>query len=39
VKEFTQRRRTNDNEVMHAVAQKLTAMETRAVAEYLSTLP
>lgn len=39
VKEFTQRRRTNDNEVMHAVAQKLTAMETRAVAEYLSSLP
>jgi cytochrome c553 len=39
VKDFTQRNRTNDNEVMHAVAQKLTAMEARAVAEYLSTLP
>jgi cytochrome c553 len=39
VKEFSQRKRTNDNEVMHAVAEKLTALETRAVAEYLSTLP
>ena len=39
VKEFTQRKRTNDNEVMHAVAQKLTPLEIRAVAEYLSGLP
>ena len=39
IREFTKRRRTNDNEVMHAVAGKLTALETRAVAEYLSTLP
>jgi cytochrome c553 len=39
VKEFTQRKRTNDNEIMHAVAQKLTPLETRAVAEYLAGLP
>jgi cytochrome c553 len=39
VKEFTQRKRTNDNEVMHAVAQKLTAFELRAVAEYITSLP
>ena len=39
LKKFTQRKRTNDNEVMHAVAEKLTALETKAVAEYLSTLP
>jgi len=39
IREFTQRKRTNDNEVMHAVAEKLTAFEARAVAEYLSGLP
>ena len=39
VKEFTQRKRTNDNEVMHAVAGKLTPLEVRAVAEYLASLP
>ena len=39
VKDFTQRKRTNDNEVMHSVAEKLTALETRAVAEYLASLP
>ena len=39
LKNFTQRKRTNDNEVMFAVAEKLTELETRAVAEYLSTLP
>lgn len=39
LKNFTQRKRTNDNEVMFAVAEKLTELETKAVAEYLSTLP
>jgi cytochrome c553 len=39
IREFTQRQRTNDNEIMHSVAEKLTALETRAVAEYLSGLP
>jgi cytochrome c553 len=39
IREFTQRKRTNDNEVMHSVAEKLTPFETRAVAEYLATLP
>jgi cytochrome c553 len=39
IKEFTQRKRTNDNAVMHTVAEKLTALEVRAVAEYLATLP
>jgi cytochrome c553 len=39
VREFTSRVRTNDNEVMHAVSQKLTALEVRALAEYLASLP
>lgn len=39
LREFTQRKRTNDNEVMHTIAERLTALETRAVAEYLSSLP
>jgi cytochrome c553 len=39
VKEFTQRKRTNDNAVMHTIAEKLTALETRALAEYLASLP
>lgn len=36
---FTQRKRTNDNEVMHTIAERLTALEARAVAEYLASLP
>lgn len=39
LKEFTQRKRTNDNEIMHTIAERLTALEARAVAEYLATLP
>jgi cytochrome c553 len=39
LQEFTQRKRTNDDEVMHTIAERLTALETRAVAEYLSSLP
>lgn len=39
LREFTQRKRTNDNEIMHSIAERLTALETRAVAEYLSSLP
>jgi len=39
LKEFNQRTRTNDNEAMHLVASRLTEMETRAVADYLSQLP
>lgn len=39
IREFTQRQRTNDNEVMHSVAEKLTAFEAHAVAEYLAGLP
>ena len=39
IREFTQRKRTNDNEVMHSIAERLTALEARAVAEYLATLP
>ena len=38
LKEFNQRKRTNDNEVMHLVASRLTEMETKAVADYLSQL-
>lgn len=36
---FTQRTRTNDNAVMHEVAEQLTPEEARAVAEYLASLP
>lgn len=39
IREFTQRRRTNDNEVMHVIAERLGALEARAVAEYLASLP
>ncbi len=39
LREFHQRKRTNDNELMHAVAERLTPLEARALAEYLSTLP
>ena len=38
LKQFGQRERTNDNAVMHAVASRLTALETRAVASYVSGL-
>ena len=36
LKQFNTRARTNDNDVMHAIAAKLTELETKAVAEFLS---
>lgn len=39
LKDFNQRMRTNDNEAMHLVASRLTEMEAKAVADYLSQLP
>jgi len=36
LKDFNQRERTNDNEIMHAVASKLTELELMALAEYIS---
>lgn len=36
LKSFGKRERTNDNAVMHAVAQKMSPLEIAAVAEYLS---
>ena len=36
LKQFNQRERNNDNAVMHAVVEKMTALEMAAVAEYLS---
>jgi cytochrome c553 len=39
LKAFSQRERTNDNAVMHAIAAKLTELERKAVAAYLSGLP
>ena len=36
LKQFNQRERTNDNAVMHSIAQKMTPLEMAAVAEYLS---
>jgi cytochrome c553 len=36
IKLFNKRERTNDNAVMHTIAAKLTELETKAVAEYLS---
>jgi len=36
LKQFNQRQRTNDNTVMHVVAEKMTELEMAAVAEYLS---
>jgi cytochrome c553 len=36
LKQFNKRHRTNDNAVMHAVAEKMTELEMAAVAEYLS---
>ena len=38
LKAFNQRERTNDNAVMHTVAVKLTELELKAVASYLSGL-
>ncbi|MCF8199594.1 MAG: cytochrome c4 [Sulfuritalea sp.] len=38
LKEFSKRERTNDNAVMHTVAAKLTELETRAVATFISGL-
>jgi len=39
LKDFNKRARTNDNEVMHLVASKLTELELMAVAQYISSLP
>lgn len=39
IQEFSQRKRTNDNEIMHTIVERLTPLEVRAVAEYLSSLP
>lgn len=36
IKEFNKRERTNDNAVMHAIASKLTDLETHAVSVYIS---
>jgi cytochrome c553 len=38
LKQFGTRERTNDNAVMHNIAEKMTEREIQAVAEYLSTL-
>ena len=38
LKAFNKRERTNDNAVMHAVASKLTELEIKAVASYISGL-
>lgn len=38
LKSFNQRERTNDNDVMHSIASKLTELEVKAVALYISTL-
>lgn len=38
LKEFVSRERTNDNAVMHSIASKLTELEIKAVASYLSGL-
>ena len=39
LRQFNQRSRTNDNEVMHAIASRLTEPEIKALAEYLATTP
>jgi cytochrome c553 len=39
LKDFNRRIRTNDNEVMHLVASRLTELEAKAVTDYLSQLP
>jgi len=38
LKQFDKRERTNDNAVMHAIASKLSELEVKAVASYLSGL-
>ncbi|AMO35492.1 c-type cytochrome [Thauera humireducens] len=38
LKSFEQRERTNDNAIMHSIASKLTELEVKAVAAYISTL-
>jgi cytochrome c553 len=38
LKQFNKRERTNDNAVMHAIASKLTELEAKGVAAYLSGL-
>lgn len=38
LKQFNKRQRTNDNDVMHSIAAKLTELEIKGVAEYISTL-
>ena len=36
IKQFNKRERTNDNAIMHTIASKMTELEMKAVAEYLS---
>jgi len=38
LREFSQRERTNDNEIMHTVSSKLSPFDIKALAEYLATL-
>ena len=38
LKQFNTRERTNDNAIMHSIASKLTELEVKAVALYISTL-
>ena len=39
IKQFNTREGTNDNEVMHASASKMSELEIKAVSEYLSGQP
>jgi cytochrome c553 len=39
LRDFNKRERTNDNEIMHSVARKLTELELKALAEYISGMP
>lgn len=39
IKQFNTRERTNDNEVMHVIASKMSELEIKAVSEYLSGQP
>ncbi len=39
IRQFNTRERTNDNEVMHAIAAKMSELEIKAVSEYLSGQP
>jgi len=38
LKQFNTRERNNDNAVMHSIASRLTELEVKAVASYISTL-